>query len=116
MHKIAMIVLCAAISLGNFGEAKSGVIHAPRTTTASFSSINAVAIVSLESLSNEAQEQVYAVTMLMSDDQLRALRRSIGSLPAASEALKARDLHLSDVLVAVIDGKGQLLLITAAVI
>jgi len=52
----------------------------------------------------------------MSDDQLRALRQSINRLPAAADALQAKDLHPSDVLAAVINGEGQLLLITAVVI
>ena len=99
MRKIAIFAICAALSLGHVGQAKSDVIRIPRMTTASFSSINAVTVVSLETLPKEAQQQVYAATILMSDDQLRALRRSIDRLPAASEALKARDLHPCDVLV-----------------
>lgn len=116
MRKVAIFAICAALSFGHVGQAKSDVIRIPRMTTASFSSINAIAVVSLETLPKEAQQQVYAATILMSDDQLRALRRSIDSLPAASQALKARDLHPRDVLAAVIDGNGQLLLITAVAI
>jgi len=67
-------------------------------------------------LPKEAQEQVYAAIIRMSDDQLRALRQSINSLPAAADALQAKDLHPSDVLAAVVNGEGQLLLITAVVI
>ncbi|MBV9516853.1 MAG: hypothetical protein JO068_01930 [Hyphomicrobiales bacterium] len=116
MRNVAMFAVCAALSLASAVPAKADAIPAPRMTTASFSSINAVAVVSLESLSKEAQEQVYAATTRMSDDQLRALRQSIDTLPAASEALKSQNLRPSDVLAAVINGEGQLLLITAVVI
>jgi hypothetical protein len=85
-------------------------------TTASLSSISEVAIARIEILPKEAQEQVYAAIIRMSDDQLRALRQSINSLPAAVAALQAKDLHSSDVLAAVINREGQLLLITAVVI
>ena len=85
-------------------------------TTASFSSINAVAVVNLEMLSDAAQEQVYAAILQMSDDQTRTLRRSIANHPTAAAALKAKDLDASQVVVAIIDGNGALLLITAAVI
>jgi hypothetical protein len=116
MRGVAIFAVCAALSLAHADQAKSDVILTPKMTTASFSSINEIAVVSLETLSNEAQEQVYAATVRMSDDQLRALRQSIDSLPAACEALKARDLDALDVLAAVINGEGQLLLITALVI
>lgn len=116
MRNIALFAMCAALSLAHAGAAKSDVIRTPRMTTASFSSINAVAVVGLETLPQAAQEQVYAASLRMSDDQLRALRRSIDNLPAASEALKANNLRTSDVLAAVINGDGQLLLITAVVI
>ncbi|MBV8765845.1 MAG: hypothetical protein JO137_03875 [Hyphomicrobiales bacterium] len=116
MRNIALFAMCAALSLAHVGAAKSDAIRTPRMTTASFSSINAVAVISIEALSQEAQEQVYAASLRMSDDQLRALRRSIDNLPAAAEALKANDLKTSDVVAAVINGDGQLLLITAMVI
>jgi hypothetical protein len=90
--------------------------YRPRVQRLLPSSISEVAIVSLETLPKEAQEQVYAAIIRMSDDQLRALRQSINSLPAAADALQAKDLHPSDVLAAVINGEGQLLLITAVVI
>jgi hypothetical protein len=85
-------------------------------TTASFSTVNAVAVVSLEDLPSAAQEQVYAASIHMSDAQLRTLRHSLDALPAASAALKAKNLRAEDVLAAVIYGDGDLLLITAAVI
>jgi hypothetical protein len=116
MRNAAFFFVCAALWLIHAGPAKSDAIQAPRTTTASLSSISEVAIVSLETLPEEAQEQVYAAIIRMSDDQLRALRQSINSLPAAADALQAKDLHPSDVLAAVINGEGQLLLITAVVI
>jgi hypothetical protein len=116
MRNVALFAVCAALSLAHVGAAKSDAIQPPRMTTASFSSINAVAVVGIEDLPREAQEQVYVASLRMNDDQLRALRRSIDNLPAASAALKARNLHPSDVLAAVINGEGQLLLITAVVI
>jgi outer membrane protease len=116
MRNVALFAICAALSLAHASAAKSDAIQTPRMTSASFSSINAVAVVSLEALPREAQEQVYAASLRMSDDQLRALRLSIENLPAASEALKAGNLHSADVLAAVINGEGQLLLITAVVI
>ena len=116
MRNAALFVVCAALWLAPAGQAKSDVIQTPRVTTASLSSINEVAVVSLGSLPKKAQEQVYAATICMSDEQLRALRRSIDSLPAAADALRARDLHRSDVLAAVMNGEGQLLLITAVAI
>jgi hypothetical protein len=116
MRNGALFAFCVALSLAHAGAAKSDVIQTPRMTTASFSSVNAVAVVRLETLPQEAQEQVYAASLRMSEEQLRALRRSIDSLPAASDALKAGNLHVADVLAAVINGEGQLLLITAVVI
>jgi hypothetical protein len=116
MRNVALFAVCAALSLAHPGSAKSDVIQPPRMTTASFSSINEVAVVSIENLPREAQEQVYVASLRMSDDQLRALRQSIDGLPAAAEALKARNLNTSDVLAAVINGQGQLLLIIAVVI
>lgn len=116
MRNIVLFATCAALSLAHPGAAKSDVIQTPRMTSASFSTINAVAVVSLEALPREAQEQVYAASLRISDGQLRALRESIDNLPAASEALKASNLHTADVLAAVINGEGQLLLITAVVI
>lgn len=115
MRNAAFFFACAALWLAHAGPAKSE-IQAPRMTTASLSSISEVAIVSLEILPRKAQEQVYAAIIRMSDDQLRALRQSIDRLPAAADALQTKDLHPSDVLAAVINGKGQLLLITAVVI
>ena len=116
MRNAAIFFVCAALWLTHAGPAKSDAIQAPRMTTASLSSISEVATVSLEILPREAQEQVYATTVRMSDDQLRGLRQSINSLPAAVDALQAKGLHPSDVLAAVINGEGQLLLITAVVI
>jgi hypothetical protein len=116
MRNAAFFFACAALWLTHVGPAKSDVIQTPRVTTASSSSISEVAVVSLEILPKEAQEQVYSAIMRMSEDQLRALRQSINSLPAAVDALQAKDLHPSDVLAAVINGEGQLLLITAIVI
>ncbi len=116
MRNLALFALCAALSLSHTAAAKADAIPTPRMTSASFSSINAVAVVSLEALPREAQEQVYAASLRMSDDQLRTLRQSIETLPAASDALKAGNFHTADVLAAVINGEGQLLLITAAVI
>jgi hypothetical protein len=116
MRNAAFFFLCAALWLTHAGPAKSDAIQAPRMMTASLSSISEVAIVSLEILPQEAQEQVYAAIIRMSDDQLRALRQSINSLPAAANALQAKDLHPSEVLAAVINGEGQLLLITAVAI
>ncbi|MBV9053541.1 MAG: hypothetical protein JO196_14155 [Hyphomicrobiales bacterium] len=116
MRNVALFAVCAALSLATAAPAGADTIPAPKMATASFSSINAVAVVSLETLSSEAQEQVYVATIRMSDDQLKALRHSIDTFPAATEALKSHDLHASDVLAAVINGEGQLLLITAVVI
>jgi hypothetical protein len=116
MRNAALFVVCAALWLAHAGPAKSDVIQTPRMTTASLTSISEVAVVSLENLPKKAQEQVCAATIRMSDDQLRALRQSIDGLPAAAEALQARDLHPSDVLAAVVNGEGQLLLITAVAI
>jgi hypothetical protein len=113
MRIFAIFAGCAALTFAHPGHAKAEGIQNPRMTTVSFSTINAVAVVSLETLPSAAQEQVYAATLQMSDAQLRALRQSIDGLPAASAALKAKDLHATDVLAAVIDGEGELLLITA---
>ena len=71
--------------------------------TASSSSISKVAVIRIEILPNEAQEQVYAAVIRMSDD-----RQSISSLPGAAAALKSEDLYPSNVLAAVINKKGQL--------
>jgi hypothetical protein len=116
MRNAVFFFVCAALWLTHAGPANSDVIQAPRMTTASLSSISEVAVVRIEILPKEAQEQVYAAIIRMSDDQLRALRQSINSLPAAADALQAKDLHPSDVLAAIINGEGQLLLITAVVI
>jgi len=116
MRKTSFVLACAALWLAYGGPANSDVIQAPRMTTASSSSISEVAVVTIEILPKEAQEQVYAAVILMSDDQIRALRHSISSLPAAAAALKATDLHPSNVLAAVINKEGQLLLIAAVVI
>jgi hypothetical protein len=116
MRNLAVLAACAALVLVCSGHARADRIQNPRMTTASFSSINAVAVVSLDSLSNAAQEQVYAASLHMSDDQLRALRRSIEQFPTAFAALKEKNLDTAVVLAAVIDGNGELLLITATVI
>jgi hypothetical protein len=113
MRKVATIAICATLSLCHVAQAKSDTISAPRMTTASLSSITAVAVVGLEALPKEAQDQVFAASTRISDNQLRALRKSIKLLPGAYEALNARNLEASDVLVAVTDGQGRLLLITA---
>ena len=57
MRNAAFFFVCAALWLTHAGPAKSDAIQAPRTTTASLSSISEVAIVSLEILPKEAQEQ-----------------------------------------------------------
>jgi hypothetical protein len=116
MRNAAFLFACAVLWFTHAGPAKSDVIQAPRMTTASLSSISEVAVARIETLPKEAQEQVYAAIIRMSDDQLRALRQSINSVPAAAAALQANDLRSSDVLAAVINKDGQLLLIAAVVI
>jgi hypothetical protein len=116
MRVLAIMAACAALTLGYPDNARSGGIRNPSMATVSFSAINAVAVVNLDGLPNAAQEQVYAASSQISDEQLRALRRSLGALPMASAALKEKGLNASNVLAAVIDGNGALLLITAEVI
>ena len=84
MRKTSFVLACAALWLAYGGPANSDVIQAPRMTTASSSSISEVAVVTIEILPKEAQEQVYAAVILMSDDQIRALRHS--RMPASARA------------------------------
>ncbi|MBW0003918.1 MAG: hypothetical protein JO216_10545 [Hyphomicrobiales bacterium] len=116
MRNRAFFFACAALWLTHAGPHKSDVIQTPRMTSVSSFSINEVAVVKIEILPKEAQEQVYAAVIRMGDDQIRALRQSIKSLPSAAAVLHANDLPSSDVLAAVINKDGQLLLIAAVVI
>jgi hypothetical protein len=82
----------------------------------SYDSISSVTVVDLNGLPRGAQEQVYAASSRMSEDDLSALRQAVGDFPMALSALKAKELDASNVVVAVIDGHGRLLLVTSATI
>ncbi|WP_090707626.1 MULTISPECIES: hypothetical protein [unclassified Beijerinckia] len=71
-----------------------------------------VQIVEFKDLPTNSQNQVDTVIATMQQDDLQKLHQSIDSIPAAAQALKAKGLSSSQVVVASLDDEGTLTLIT----
>lgn len=71
-----------------------------------------IQIVEFKDLPTSSQNQVDTVIATMEQDGLRKLHQSIDAIPAAAQALKAKGLSSSQVVVASLDDEGTLTLIT----
>jgi hypothetical protein len=75
-----------------------------------------VVVAELDSLPKPVREQVNASVSRRTDAELASLRHSIGVIPEASAALKAKGKSATEVIAAAIDVDGTLLLITTTAV
>lgn len=71
-----------------------------------------VEVVELKDLPQSAQNQVNSIVETMPQEDVQKLRQSIDALPEAAEALKAKGINSSHVVVATVNDEGILVLIT----
>jgi hypothetical protein len=81
-------------------------------TQAPMPRLTKVEIVEFTELPVRAQNQVDAVIATMKQEDLQKLHQSIDAIPEASQALKAKGVNTSQVVVASLDEQGTLTLIT----
>jgi len=82
----------------------SGTRSAPKLTK--------IEVVEFNDLPAGAKSQVDSIVANMKQEDVQKLRQSIDAIPEAAEALKAKGVNSSHVVVASLDEKGTLILIT----
>lgn len=75
-------------------------------------SIQSITVIDVAELPEETQAQVERIESQRSDAEFQAMRRSIDASPHVLSALEARGVTSADVVVASLDPKGALTLVT----
>jgi hypothetical protein len=86
--------------------------EAPASDARAVPQLTKVEIVEFRDLPAGVQTQVDAMIASMEEQDMQKLHQSIDAIPEASEALKAKGVNTSQVVVASLDEKGTLTLIT----